>query len=231
VALRRRLQELEPISPELVLVSPPEEARRAREELPEPFVGYAAAAVRGPRSRRRRHRIALASAAIAAVALVYIVVGSDRDRHAHDVSAAAASPRSAPPKSREAALTETATAASPPSAVVTAAPTVNPERSGNPKRLEAKARRGQSSGFLPARTWTWPMSRGASAYELRLLRNGRAVLDVRTTRPQLVLPRTFRFRAGTYRWIVQQIPLAANRRPIVDSEFVLTDAAAKRANG
>jgi hypothetical protein len=33
-----------------------------------------------------------------------------------------------------------------------------------------------------------------------------------------------------YRWVVQRIPAAAKRRPIVDSTFVLTRATAARAN-
>jgi hypothetical protein len=65
---------------------------------------------------------------------------------------------------------------------------------------------------------------------VQFLLNGHFVLRRRTTRPRLVLPHSFRFRAGTYRWIVQRIPPDAHRRPIVYSRFVLTRAAASRAN-
>ena len=84
--------------------------------------------------------------------------------------------------------------------------------------------------FVPARTWTWPKSKEARAYETRFLLNGRVVLDVRTRQPRLVLPRAFRFRAGTYRWVVRRVPSGGSPRPIVDSKFVLSHAAAVRAN-
>jgi hypothetical protein len=48
---------------------------------------------------------------------------------------------------------------------------------------------------------------------------------------RVALPQSFRFRAGRYRWTVQAMPVAPAAKPIVDSTFVLTAAAAAAANG
>ena len=63
--------------------------------------------------------------------------------------------------------------------------------------------------------------RGSASYRVRFFRNGRLVLDVRTVKARIVLPKSFAFRKGRYRWTV--VPLAAGkpRRPVVDSTFVV----------
>jgi hypothetical protein len=272
-----RREDLEPISPELVLVSPPDVARRARDELPDrPFSwnttpvvrdrlpappAAVAAAPRTPARRPRRARIALAGAGIAAIAAAvgYLVAShGDKARRVDDPAAVTASGKAAAPTEltttaqpqqtttgRRAAsqprqhstnaagrtrrapkrATPTATHAAKPKEAVRPQPTVKPKRAAKPETAVA-----QTTGFVPARTWTWPKAGGARGYEMEFLLNGHVVLRIRTTQPRLVLPRTFRFRAGTYHWIVQSIPPAANRRPIVDSKFRLTRTVANRAN-
>jgi hypothetical protein len=248
MASRPRLQELEPISPELVLVSPPEVARRAREELREPaFLRDTGSAVRErpteqpPRvdvaepapSRRRWRRLALVAAAVgvvaaAAVALLF-VTRDNSGRRANRSVAVAGAGAAEPSTTPGAGSTQRSTTAT---TRAVHAQSRNPKRAHKRKqtRPRAAATRESVVGFVPARTWTWPKSKGARAYELRFLRNGRVVLHVRTTGPRLVLPSAFRFRAGAYRWLVLRVPAAANGRPIVDSKFVVTRAAAGRAN-
>jgi hypothetical protein len=65
--------------------------------------------------------------------------------------------------------------------------------------------------------------RGSNRYRVRFFRNGGKVLDTRTTKPRLVLPKDFNFRAGRYRWTV--VPFSAEGKPlqpIVDSTFVVS---------
>jgi hypothetical protein len=291
MASRPELQDPEPISPELVLVSPPDVARRAREELreppslldtppavrdrlpepppraavPEPPPRAAVAPPPPVRPKRRRGRIALVGVAIAAAvaAVAYVVVGRDNPRRASPAAANApggsapastvgATPtpttatRRARVERRQATTTsrpaKRATQAGKPAAKPKRAakaaskprqarkPAAKPKQAGKPKRTTERPAGAPSTGFVPARTWTWPESKGARAYETRFMRDGHLVLDMRTTQPRLVLPRTFTFRAGTYRWIVRRIPPGASQRPIVDSTFALSRAAAARAN-
>jgi hypothetical protein len=265
MALRPELRDPEPISPELVLVSPPDVARRAREELREPpFLRDTPSAVRDrlrappPRAavasqpaaspKRRGRRLALAIGAIAAAvaAVAYVVVGRDNPRRVAPVSASAPG-GSAPTSTSGAAPTRptpttvtTRAHAQRRQAVTTARPAkraaqpgkpaAKPKQAGKPKRTTPRAAGARPTGFVPARTWTWPKSKGARAYETRFLLDGRVVLDIRTTQPRLVLPRTFTFRAGAYRWVVRRIPTGASPRPIVDSKFALSHVAAARAN-
>jgi hypothetical protein len=56
------------------------------------------------------------------------------------------------------------------------------------------------------------------------------VFQARPTETRIVLPRDFRFHAGTYRWTVRALPVVAGATPIVDSTFVLTAADATKAN-
>jgi hypothetical protein len=274
MASEPRLEEPEPISPELVLVSPPDVARRAREGLREPALARAAAAPaaddrspgpatgvvaeppRSPSKRRRRSRaltgVIVGLAAAAAVAGGYFVGAHYIARRADDGSAVQA-PRvtSAPRTNGGAAQTQrtatTATGTAHPqrrhaatatrpaprtrtrSAKRTAAakPT---KRTATAKRTKPRSAVAGAAGFVPPRTWAWAKSKGARAYRLKFLLNGRLVLKMRTTRAHVVLRSSFRFRAGTYRWIVERIPPAPQRRPIVDSTFALTRAVAARAN-
>ena len=75
--------------------------------------------------------------------------------------------------------------------------------------------------FVPARVFSWPAERAATRYLVRFFRNGNKVLEVRTVRARLVLPKTFVFRPGRYRWTV--VPLGvAGKGPLVDSRFVVS---------
>jgi hypothetical protein len=263
----RRLEEREPISPELVLVSPPDVARRAREELREPafFRGRTAAVRDRPpksprgvvaeplphvdadppraRSKRRRGLLALAATAVGVAAVAYFVAARDTGRRADDASVVGAAARTSSPRtSRSVTPAEqastTATGAAHPQRRHTAkasrpaqrGQTARAKRRGAAKQAKPPSAVAQASSFVPARTWTWPKSNRARGYELQFRLDGRLVLQMRTRQPHVVLPRSFRFRAGLYRWVVQRIPAAAKRRPIVDSTFVLTRATAARAN-
>jgi hypothetical protein len=242
-----RLEEREPISPELVLVSPPDVARRAREELDEPpFIGETVQGVRdrqpeppsrvaspvppGAGSPRRRMRIVVAGTAIAvaAAAVAYLVVARDDEGPVAN-RAAGSRPRAAP--TVQAAAPSTATV---PNAVLPQHPKgkrkTRSKQRATARQSKPRRKVAPVAGFVPARTWTWPESKGAHAYVMEFLLKGHVVLRLLTARPRLVLPPTFRFRAGTYRWIVRRIPPPANRRPIVTSRFVLTPTAAARAN-
>jgi hypothetical protein len=211
-----------------------------RERPPEPLPRAEVGAPRSASRKRRRGRIALACAAGVAVAAAIAYVVSSHDDNARRVDpAAAGAPRRSAPSSKPATATKTTATAAPHEKRRHAATSARPARRAAARSAPTSKRRRSrkpghavvsSSGFVPARTWTWPRSPGAHAYETQFQLDGRLVLRVRTTRPRLVLPRTFRFHAGTYRWTVEPVPAAANRRPIVDSKFVLTRAAAARAN-
>jgi hypothetical protein len=247
-----RLEEREPISPELVLVSPPDVARRAREELREPpFIGETVQGVRDrqpeppsrvaspvpPRAgspwRRMRIVVAGTAIAVAAAAVAYLVVARD-DGGPVANPAAGSRPRAAPTVQAAAPQATAPSTATVPSTVLPQHPKGKRKTRSKPRATakQSKPRRKVApvAGFVPARTWTWPESKGAHAYVMEFLLKGHVVLQLLTARPRLVLPPTFRFRAGTYRWIVRRIPPPANRRPIVSSRFVLTPTAAARAN-
>jgi hypothetical protein len=83
-------------------------------------------------------------------------------------------------------------------------------------------------GFVPARVWGWKTQPGARGYHVRFFLNNRQVFSARTKETQLTLPRSFRFQAGRYRWLVRAIPKLAE--PIVDTTFVLSRRSASAAN-
>jgi hypothetical protein len=185
----------EPVSPELVLVADPEEARLARERLAdasswewEEFlanvrartgVEQRAAAEDRPRPRKLRPLIVVVSALVVAAAVAIGVVrvrngGSD----ATSTSSGSTQPAAAAPASTK--------------------PTEN------------------ASG----RVWSWSPFPGAKGYLVRLVRNGKTVLEVRTERSRLVVSKRFTFLPGRYRWTVA--PLGVQRRRLlVNSSFVV----------
>jgi hypothetical protein len=194
--------EREAISPELVLVSGPEAAQRARELLPTPTAPPQAprrtaprrpptpaarprprltvveAPPEKPRGRRRGRRLALVVGLVLVLGVGGYVVTT------HWLSSAAATP----------------------------AATTGP------------------ADFVPARRWTWSARPGAVGYEVTFYLADRVVLRAKPTRPSFVLPPSFRFEPGTYRWTVRALP-GSPVGPIVDSAFVLTRAEAAAANG
>jgi len=69
-----------------------------------------------------------------------------------------------------------------------------------------------------------------TAYEVDFYRNGAPVFHALVHRPQVVMPSSFRFHPGRYRWTV--VAAAPNRSTtrLVDSTFTLSAAAAAAAN-
>lgn len=88
--------------------------------------------------------------------------------------------------------------------------------------------------FVPARAWAWGPTRGARGYLVRFFLDGMLVLTARAREPRFVLPSGFRFRAGRYRWSVVPILSSTSSsrygRPVIDSGFMLSAAAAAQAN-
>jgi hypothetical protein len=245
--------EPEPLSPELILVAPPDEAQAAREHLedapgsewdeflarvrarpePPPDVDSTAEPAERPK-RRSRRPLVVAGVAILVVSLA-VGIAFVRDR---------APQRAAQPP----ATAATATAATPSAGTTPPAPRKKPARKPtlvSPKRTHStgvkpartsktakpkvrttrptSAKRG--AGFVPARIWSWPKGANSPHYLVRFFRNGHKVLAVRTARPRLVLPKRFTFRAGRYRWTVVPVsPRGKLGRALVDSTFVVSKA-------
>jgi hypothetical protein len=86
------------------------------------------------------------------------------------------------------------------------------------------------STFVPSRTWAWAPTQGATAYDVTFVRDGQVVFRTRASEPRVVLPPSFRFEQGSYRWTVRALPVTAGAPPIVDSTFSLTPAGAAEAN-
>ena len=202
-----------PISPELILVAPPEEARLAREQLADTTPGEwdeflanirARAAAGEPAALaealpRRRHRVRLrviAAVVIAAAAFGIVRAIRDHDEAATEVSRAPAIAE--PTQTHEAVAPKPAPARRPKAPKPTKTPT-----------------------FVPARVFSWPSEPAAKRYLVRFFRNGHKVLEKRTVRARLVLPKSFVFRPGRYRWTV--VPLGVTGKgPLVDSRFVIS---------
>jgi hypothetical protein len=251
-----------PISPELILVSSPEEQQRARELLPPApadewdrlLTRIRAAAeeaeqISPPRSRKPRRALVLASLVLVAVAVPIgmagardnVDVGGPRPARVHSVTSPAAHPAPAPVAPSKAPGVKKP-------AVKAVRPAVRPSTTGKsqPKTkagsgaAKAKAQpkapepaTPQVSGFVPSRVWGWVAQPGAKSYLFRLYRNGRQVYTARTKQAQLVLPGSFHFAPGKYRWSVVALTGSAKRglKPVVESTFVLSGAAAAKANG
>jgi hypothetical protein len=290
--------DLTPISPELVLVSSPEIARRARYLLPEPSslfkpserdertrqceegAGLTSPVAVAPAesvseiphsvlavpfvevlaSRRKR----VASAPAATIVLVVIAGaasflaatnrgGMPPRRHAqisdqpHPLSAKAQARKDArASREQRAARNARRKAGSSAAFVRPRTPRGNEQTLAQSELLKSAVRprsgvqrgvrtevRGASPAFVPSRVFSWPASRGATSYVVHFFRNGRKVIDARTTKPRLRLPLSFHFKAGRYRWEVIPV-LRGSRTPphapsVVESSFVLTPASAEKA--
>lgn len=249
-----------PISPELILVSSPEEQLRARELLPpNPAEEWdrvlatirARAALEpvepapAPRVRKPRRALVLASLLLVAVAVPIGMAGARDDlagrhlsakagRSVHRSTSPALQRPSAPfapatppavrkpaPKAKHPAKRPGKQAAKP----KPSAPSTKPKTS--------KPSAPQVSGFVPSRVWGWVAQPGSVSYLFRLYRNGRQVYRARTKQAQLVLPDSFRFAAGKYRWSVVAVSSSKKHglKPVVESTFVLSGVAAAKANG
>jgi hypothetical protein len=248
---------IEPISPELVLVSPPDVAARARERLSEPSscapaprpMLHSTPTKRSPArpgsSRRRLLVLAvLLLAALTAGALVprRVVLrrgGAPTSLQGFALTNARPStspqPRTVPSPSQQRGEARSGTSASTPETRSAAtAPSGSSPGAGATKRVVRTRGRSHRSTAphltRPARTFAWAPADNAAAYSVTFYRNGRAVLERRVGADILLLPRTFRFRAGEYRWTV--VPIYRNERsnhpaPIVDSTFVVEAAPAR----
>ena len=241
----------EPLSPELVLVATPEDAQRAREQLVDEPPAREAAVERpaeewdqllarmraeapaveaeelpARREPRKRRRLGWPAAAVAAlvVAVLVGVAWARRDSaqprlvgptSAPTPSAAAPVPRKAV-KPPPVPVKPKARAQKPSPATRRPKPSAAPERT-RPKKSAARA----PGTFVPARAWSWAPVPGTSRYRVRFFRNGREILDLRTTKARLVLPRSFSFHKGRYRWTVVSLRAGKPLRPIVDSTFVV----------
>ena len=188
----------------------PVEVERLPEVLPPPR----------RRSRRRPLLIALV-AALAVAALAGVGWARDWFRDNQPNASTASAPPSRAPR-------HPSTSASPP-AKPKATPKKKTQKPAAKKRTRTAAARTTPKApkkpavFVPARVWSWPAARGSSRYRVRFFRNGTKVLDVRTTKPRLVLAKGFTFQNGRYRWTVVPISSAGKSlRPIVDSTFVVS---------
>jgi hypothetical protein len=238
--------ESEPISPELILVAPPDEARAAREHLedpagsewdeflarvrarPEPAPELERPAETAAERPERRSRRPLVVAGVA-ILLVSLAVGIAFARNRAPQPAAQPAATAATSHARPTPIVPA------PAKKRTRKPTVvapkrthstgvKPARTAKPKvRTTRPASPKRSAAFVPARIWSWPKHASSPHYLVRFFRNGHKVLAVRTARPRLVLPKRFRFRAGRYRWTVVPIsPRGKPGRAVVDSTFVVS---------
>ena len=207
----------EPVSPELILVAPAEDAQSAREQLPDApakdwdefLVGIrqrtevheaAPEERRGGWSRRTLLGVVVACV-ITAVAASFCI-----DRLTGHREAVPAAAQNAPQTTA--------------SGTLPAPPAKPPTRATRPPSTQRKP---GSSAFAPARAFSWPARPGtAKRYVVRFFRNGRKVLQIRTVRSRIVVPKRFTFRPGRYHWTV--VVAGVQGRPLVDSRFVVPAA-------
>jgi hypothetical protein len=242
------------ISPELVLVADPETASRARAALQEPLSWRLAAEIRlraaadapvaQPSSRRSRRgvrvlRYGLVAAGLAAVGYGFAAFAFDGTASV-DAPLTRAAPSSAVasrshlPVAAEAPPAAASTVVAP-TAVAPTAVAPRPVRpttasvavAARPAATTTPSPPPSPSGFVPARTWTWPPVAGVSAYVVLFLRNGHEVFRGRVQGATFRLPSGFRFLPGRYRWTVTA---AGAGRPLIDSSFLLDAAQAAAAN-
>jgi hypothetical protein len=232
-----------PISPELVLVAPPEEAERARRALPLPapplprFPDILSSPAVRDRARRRR-RIVLRAVGLAvlgafATAAAFVVLRDSRtgERAVQSQPRARAvapkrttAPRRAAPKTApRPSQTTAAKPATSPTPTVPKRQRSTPSQTPPARPKTPKATKKPPGPFVPARVFAWPAQTGAVAYVVRFFRGSSVVLERRTTNERLSLPSSFRFRPGSYRW--QVLPVdehGARGAPIVESRFHVT---------
>jgi hypothetical protein len=189
-----------PISPELILVSPPEIAARARSLLPEPgsfgrvtpasvrpigtvaTVATAAPAAAAGQGRAARRVLVAVTALVVFAAGLGFGIGPTRD----------------------------GTVAAPATAA-------------QPASMDASRR-----AFVPPRTFAWMPKANVSSYVVTFSHDGKRVLTLHVRGSRVDLPKSFRFRGGDYRWRVVPVRPAASKPPaaIVDSTFVVAEPTA-----
>jgi hypothetical protein len=217
-----------PISPELILVAPPEEARLAREQLAEApgdwdeflaniraRTAAAETAAAAEALPRRKHRVRLTAIAVAVIGIA-AAFGILRAIRGHDETATTVFRAPA-----IAERTQTHQAVAPKPAPARRPKATKRRKPSKPAARPAARKPAKTPTFVPARVFSWPAEPAARRYLVRFFRNGNKVLEARTVRARLVLPKSFVFRPGSYRWTV--VPLGVpGKRPLVDSRFVIS---------
>src|SRR6476619_5375776 len=219
----------EPLSPELVPVAPDEEAQRAREELsdastwndflaevrsrPGPSVDDEEVRAEPWEEPTRRSRPRLVPILLVVLVMALIAGGAalwarNRSHGTVPPSAAKPAPGSTSVPAKRTRVQSTVRS-----------PRARHAKPAAPETTPRKARATQGA-VVPARVFSWAAAPG-SRYRVRFFRDGRKVLDVRSGTPRLVLPRTFAFGPGRYRWMVVAISRAGARHVVVNSSFVV----------
>jgi hypothetical protein len=211
------------VSPEIVLVSPPEEAERFRASLPPTTVEHE------PPGHGLRRILVSAAALVILGAAGYLA--ATRWPHppgptllTEALTTQAVAPRTSP------TVTLT-TVETPETRAVSARPvtgTLSVTTASAPPRVVPTV--ANHPAFVPARRWVWSEVKGVTAYEVDFYRNGRRVFHALVHEPRVEMPRTFRFEAGRYRWTVVQAAPTRSTSRVVDSRFELSAAAAGAAN-
>jgi len=236
----------EPLSPELILVSPPEEAALAREQLPDPSETLR------PEVRREAPKEVPSEVPVPADpsdATWNDFLADVRSRPVDPVVAARPRPRPRPPTqitrnrrrwlliataaivavgavvglgwARDRSHQKSGSSVAPKPAKHTSA-TPAPAVTTAPKAKSSKPRSSHGGGFVPTRVWSWAAAPGASTYVVRFLRDGHKVLKIRTGAPRLQLPSRFSFTPGRYRWTVTTVPRKGKLgHVIVNSAFTV----------
>ncbi len=212
-----------PISPELILVSSPEEQQRARELLPPAPADEwdrLLARVRARTAAEEPSRYPrLVRASLAGLLCWHrscssrslfpsawrgrdnVGVGGPRSTKVHRVTSPAIHPAAPAPIAPKAPAVEkpavkTVHPAGQPSATQKSQPKAKPKSAPAKAKTQPKAPKPattQVSGFVPSRVWGWVAQPGSKSYLFRLYRNGRQVYMARTKQAQLVLPGSFHF--------------------------------------
>lgn len=225
--------ELGPVSPELILVSPPELAEQARSLLPPlPYVpeldgrlagtapigevsrpsAVADAALRGRGIPQTVGMLVIVT--VAAVALGFITGRASSGFFGTAEQSGSVSPAEVPDP--ETGGTRTTRLKR------TASPRPQSPREGGPNRI------------APSRVLAWAASERANAYVVRVFRGGKKIFEVGTKHARLKLPTALPLRSGRYRWMVLSVTGGRGNvrygRPLVDSKFVIPTAEPKASS-
>lgn len=192
-------------SPELILVSDPDAAQRAREDLP-PSRGRSPETVARPANHAAARRV------------------EPPPYPRIEVEEPVATPETRGSRGRRRLVAVTLVLLAAAAAALGWYAWGRPDSGSSPTQTTA------IEAFVPARTWVWSASSGARGYLFEMMLDGRTVVHARIAQARFELPKSFRFRPGRYRWTVRRIPPAVGGKILSDSSFVLTKATAARSN-